>query len=187
MSVSKQSLMSLNPNKTRNKLKTGLNEIECCWKKNAKHAQMQILVYQVSTLLLELSASVVKRISRRHAERQPIFTSLGSNPGRAITIFCPFPPLFSFFCHIQTFFYTNMNIFITLLENVNKSWTSANNLSLKRVTFIPVKFKIVTKICRMLLSVYVRVVFCNNCWALWQWPRCARVGQRGIRALPPLP
>jgi hypothetical protein len=33
--------------------------------------------------------------------------------------------------YIQTFFYTNMNIFITLLENVNKSRTSANNLSLK--------------------------------------------------------
>jgi hypothetical protein len=46
--------------------------------------------------------------------------------------FLPFPPLFSFFCHIQTFFYTNMNIVITLLENVNKSRTSANNLSLMK-------------------------------------------------------
>jgi hypothetical protein len=51
-------------------------------------------------------------------------------PVRAITIFSPFPPLFSFFCHIQMFFNTNMNIFITLLENVNKSRTSANSLSL---------------------------------------------------------
>jgi hypothetical protein len=50
-------------------------------------------------------------------------------PVRAITIFCPFPPLFSFFCIFKRF-YTNMNIFITLLENVNKSRTSANNLSL---------------------------------------------------------
>jgi hypothetical protein len=116
--------MSRNPNKTRNKLKTGLNEIECCWKKKAKHTQMQILVYQVSTSLLELSASVVERISRRHAERQPVFTSLGSNPGPRNYDFSPFPPLFSFFCHIQTLFYTNMNIFITLLENVNKSRTS---------------------------------------------------------------
>jgi hypothetical protein len=99
--------------------------------KTAKHTQMQILVYQVSTSLSELSASVVERIRRRHAERQLIFTSLGSNPGPRNYDFSPFPPLFSFFCHIQTFFYTNMNIFITLLENVNKSRTSANNLSLK--------------------------------------------------------
>jgi hypothetical protein len=34
--------------------------------------------------------------------------------------------------YIQTLFYTNMNIFITLLENVNKSQTSANNLSLSQ-------------------------------------------------------
>jgi hypothetical protein len=83
-----------------------------------------------STSLTELSASVVERISRRHAERQPIFTSLGSNRGPRNYDFSPFPPLFSFFCHIQTFFYINMNIFIILLENVNKSRTSANNLSL---------------------------------------------------------
>jgi hypothetical protein len=98
--------------------------------KTAKHTQMQILVYQVSTSQLELSASVVERIRHRHAERPSIFTSLGSNPGPRNYDFYPFPPLFSFFCHIQTFFYTNMNIFITLLENVNKSQTSANNLSL---------------------------------------------------------
>jgi hypothetical protein len=98
--------------------------------KNAKHTQMQILVYQVSTSLLEMWASVVERIRRRHAERQSIFTSLGSNLGLRNYDFSPFPPQFSFFCHIQTFFYTNMNIFITLLENVNKSRTCANNLSL---------------------------------------------------------
>jgi hypothetical protein len=98
--------------------------------KNAKHTQMQILIYQVSTSLLELSASVIERISRRHAERRPMFTSLGSNPGSRNYDFSPFPPLFSFFFHIQTFFYTNMNIFMILLENVNKSRTSANNLSL---------------------------------------------------------
>jgi hypothetical protein len=101
--------------------------------KNAKHTQMQILVYQVSTSLLELWALVVERIKRRHAECQSIFTSLGSNPGPRNYDFSPFPPLFSFFCHIQTFFYTNMNTFITLLENVNKSRTSANNLSLTKV------------------------------------------------------
>jgi hypothetical protein len=71
---------------------------------------------------------VVERIRRRHAERKSICTSLGSNPGPRNYDFFPFPPLFSFFCHIQTFFYTSMNIFITLLENVNKSRTSANNL-----------------------------------------------------------
>jgi hypothetical protein len=91
---------------------------------------MQILVHQVSTSLLELWASVVERIRRLHAERQAIFTSLGSNPGPRNYDFSPLPPLFSFFCYIQTFFYTNMNIVITLLENVNKSQTSANNLSL---------------------------------------------------------
>jgi hypothetical protein len=36
------------------------------------------------------------------------------------------------FFNIQTFFYTIMNLFITLLENVNKSRTSANNVSLKK-------------------------------------------------------
>jgi hypothetical protein len=34
------------------------------------------------------------------------------------------------FFYIQTFFYTIMNLFITLLENVNKSRTSASNVSL---------------------------------------------------------
>jgi hypothetical protein len=53
-------------------------------------------------------------------------------PVRANTIFCPFPPSISFLLYIQTFFYTNMNIFINLLENLNKSRTSANNLSLKQ-------------------------------------------------------
>jgi hypothetical protein len=41
--------------------------------------------------------------------------------------------------YIQTFFYTIMNLFITLLENVNKSRTSANNVSLndqKSPTFL---------------------------------------------------
>jgi hypothetical protein len=33
--------------------------------------------------------------------------------------------------YIQMFFYAIMNIFITLLENVNKSCTSAGSLSLK--------------------------------------------------------
>jgi hypothetical protein len=32
----------------------------------------------------------------------------------------------------QTFFYTIMTLFITLLENVNKSRTSANNVSLRK-------------------------------------------------------
>jgi hypothetical protein len=67
-----------------------------CWEKNAKHTQMQILVYQVSTSLLELWALMVERIRRRHAERQTIFTSLGSNPGPRnwITIFPLFPLYF---------------------------------------------------------------------------------------------
>jgi hypothetical protein len=48
-------------------------------------------------------------------------------------------PYFSFFhkflafFYIQTFFYTIMNLFITLLENVNKSRTSANNVSLNLI------------------------------------------------------
>jgi hypothetical protein len=99
-----------------------------------KHTQIQILVYQVSTSMLRLSASMVKRIRRPGAESQLIFTSLGSNRGPRNYDFSPFPPLFSFFCHIQTFFHTNMNIFITLLENVNKSRTSAGNLFLRENT-----------------------------------------------------
>jgi hypothetical protein len=101
--------------------------------KTAKRTQMQILVYQVSTLLLKLSASIVERISRRHAERQAVFTSLGSSPGPRNYHFLPFSPSIFFLLYIQTFFYTNMNIFITLLENVNKSRISANNLSLMTV------------------------------------------------------
>jgi hypothetical protein len=42
----------------------------------------------------------------------------------------PFFHKFLSFFYIQTFFYTIMNLFITLLENVNKSRTSANNVSL---------------------------------------------------------
>jgi hypothetical protein len=42
----------------------------------------------------------------------------------------PFLHKFLAFFYIQTFFYTIMNLFITLLENVNKSRTSANNVSL---------------------------------------------------------
>jgi hypothetical protein len=42
----------------------------------------------------------------------------------------PFSHKFLAFFYIQTFFYTIMNLFITLLENVNKSRTSANNVSL---------------------------------------------------------
>jgi hypothetical protein len=52
----------------------------------------------------------------------------------AITVlvlnYLTFSPSIFFLLYIQTFFYTDMNIFITLLENVNKSRTSANNLSL---------------------------------------------------------
>jgi hypothetical protein len=39
--------------------------------------------------------------------------------------------MFLAFFYIQTFFYTIMNLFITLLENVNKSRTSANNVAFK--------------------------------------------------------
>jgi hypothetical protein len=42
----------------------------------------------------------------------------------------PFFLKFLAFFYIQTVFYTIMNLFITLLENVNKSRTSANNVSL---------------------------------------------------------
>jgi hypothetical protein len=43
----------------------------------------------------------------------------------------PFFHKFLAFFYIQTFLYTIMNLFITLLENVNKSRTSANNVSLR--------------------------------------------------------
>jgi hypothetical protein len=44
----------------------------------------------------------------------------------------PFFHKFLAFFYIQTFFYTIMNLFITLLENVNKSRTSANNVSFSK-------------------------------------------------------
>jgi hypothetical protein len=52
----------------------------------------------------------------------------GSNPGRRI--FLSFFLFFFFFFYIQIFFYTIMKLVITLLENVNKSRTSAGSLSL---------------------------------------------------------
>jgi hypothetical protein len=45
----------------------------------------------------------------------------------------PFFHKFLAFFNIKTFFYTIMNLFITLLENVNKSRTSANNVSLTEI------------------------------------------------------
>jgi hypothetical protein len=48
----------------------------------------------------------------------------------ALCIFTLFFSLCSFFCHIQTFFYTIINIFITFLENVNKSHTPVLTMSL---------------------------------------------------------
>jgi hypothetical protein len=55
-----------------------------------------------------------------------------SNPG--LRIFLSFFLLFFlFFLDIQMFFYSIMKHFITLLENVNKSRTSAGSRSLKEV------------------------------------------------------
>jgi hypothetical protein len=47
----------------------------------------------------------------------------------------PFFHKFLAFFYIQTFFYTIMNLFITLLENVNESRSSANNVSLMYSAF----------------------------------------------------
>jgi hypothetical protein len=106
MSVSKQSLMSQNPKKTRNKLKTGLNEIEFCWKKprNTRKCRYSYIKFQLRCWDCEPWWS---RGLDAGAESQSIFTSLGLNPSPRNYDFSPFPPLFSFFCHIQTFFYTN--------------------------------------------------------------------------------
>jgi hypothetical protein len=119
--------MSRNPKKTRNKLKTGLNEWEFAWKRREAYAN-------ADTHISSFNFNVVSEIwwSRgldAGAEAKPDpFLAWDRIPVRAVTIF---PVYFFFFCHIQTFFYTNMNIFITLLDNVNKSRTSAGNLSLK--------------------------------------------------------
>jgi hypothetical protein len=61
------------------------------------NADTRISSFNFAIRSLELSASVVGGIRRRHAEGQPIFTSLGSNPGPRNYDFSPFPPLFSFF------------------------------------------------------------------------------------------
>jgi hypothetical protein len=47
----------------------------------------------------------------------------------ALSIFTFFS-LFYFFCHIQTFFYTIIKLFVTLLVNVNKSRTGALSITL---------------------------------------------------------
>jgi hypothetical protein len=54
----------------------------------------------------------------------------------------PFVHKFLAFFYIQMFFYTIMNLFITLLENVNKSRTSANNVSFKSVLKRAVRLQI---------------------------------------------
>jgi hypothetical protein len=45
----------------------------------------------------------------------------------------PFFHKFLAFFYMQAFLYTIRNLFITLLENVNKSRTSANNVSLSQI------------------------------------------------------
>jgi hypothetical protein len=58
-----------------------------------------------------------------------------SNPGRRKLLLLLFFFIYFYFIffYIQMLFYTIMNIFITLLENVNKSRTCAGSLSLKRL------------------------------------------------------
>jgi hypothetical protein len=112
--------MSQNPKKKpRNKLKTGLNELEFRWKERKPHANAgtHLSSFKFDVVSVSLSGLVGKTLAPKPSR----FFSLGSNPRPRNYDSPPFPPLFSFFCHIKTFFYTTMNIFITLLENVNKS------------------------------------------------------------------
>jgi hypothetical protein len=119
MSVSKQSLMCRNPKKTRNKLKTSLNEIEFCRKERETHANAAT---RLSSFKFKIdSVSLGDLVGKTPAPQLCRIFSLGSNPRPRNYDSPPLSPLFSFFCHIQMFFYTNMNIFIPLLENVNKS------------------------------------------------------------------
>jgi hypothetical protein len=65
------------------------------------------------------------------AVRRRVFDIQGSNPVGA-RFFSFFSSFFFLFFYIQMFFYTIMRLFIALLENVNKSRTSAGSLSLKK-------------------------------------------------------
>jgi hypothetical protein len=79
MSVSKQSLMSRNPKKkkTRNKLKTGLNELEFRWKEREPHANADTLI---SSFKFDVSVSLSGLVSKTLAPKPSRFFSLGSNP-----------------------------------------------------------------------------------------------------------
>jgi hypothetical protein len=65
MSVSKQSLMFRNPKKTRNKLKTGLNELECRCKERESHANADthISSFKFDVVSVSLSGLVGKTLA----------------------------------------------------------------------------------------------------------------------------
>jgi hypothetical protein len=107
--------MYRNTKKTRNKLKTDLNELVFCWKRREAHANADTHIsnFNFDVELVNLGGLEGKTLATKPSR----FFCLGSRNYD----FSLFPLYFFFFCHIQTFFYTIMNIFITLLENVNKS------------------------------------------------------------------
>jgi hypothetical protein len=71
--------MSRNPKKPRNKLKTGLNELEFPWKKREPHANADthISSFKFHVESVSLSGPVGKTLAPKPCR----FFSLGSNPG----------------------------------------------------------------------------------------------------------
>jgi hypothetical protein len=102
MSVSKQSLRSGNSKKTKNKLKTGLNELEFRWKKRKPHTNAD--THRSSFKFAVESVSLSGLVGKTLAPKPCRFFSLGSNPDpRNNYDFFPFFPLFFFVTFKRSF------------------------------------------------------------------------------------
>jgi hypothetical protein len=76
-------------------------------------------------------------------------------------LYFPFFHKFLAFLYIQTFFYTIMNLFITLFENVNKPRTSANNVSLSQNLTIGLNLKFPAKTLPLFENCSLSIIGCG--------------------------
>jgi hypothetical protein len=84
--------MSRNSKQTRNKRKTGLNELEFRWKRREAHANAGT---HISSFNFNVELGNLGGLEGETLAPKPIpFFSLGSNPRPRIYYFFPFTPLF---------------------------------------------------------------------------------------------
>jgi hypothetical protein len=96
--------MSRNPKKTRNKLKTGLNEIEFCWEKRETHANADthISSFKFVVETVSLGGLVGKTLALKPCHFYAVWDRI---PVRAITIFPFSPSIFFLFTHSNLLLY----------------------------------------------------------------------------------